>query len=393
MPATTSRAAPGSPAHGRGRVAAELAVGLVPLLLAAAATARRLDLPRDYVPAAVAAYGLFAAAVQGLLPPQPWPGLGAANRVTVGRAALVLSLAALVPHAQALSSAGLWWIIGMAIAALCLDGVDGLVARRTGTGTAFGARFDMELDSFLMLVLAALVWRSGRLDAWILLLGGAALRLRRGRPAAAVAAGSPAATAPSQGGMRRPGRRPRRLSRPRRPPRTRRRRERRSPWSCWSVRSRWTSAGSSIAGGREPDRTAAHEARAATPDDRSASARHCCSTAPRGWSVPFRRAVHQRPPRTWCCVCSMESKRPVSRAICQEFTRPARAPTTAATAVRSSTMLPTIVPAAPHCTINVLRTGARRIRAAPHGSSRRRQRSVPWLTNGSPSTDMRMRTS
>ena len=58
----------------------------------------------------------------------------------------------------------------MATAALCLDGFDGLVARRTGTATAFGARFDMELDSFLMLVLAALVWRSGRIDAWILLL-------------------------------------------------------------------------------------------------------------------------------------------------------------------------------------------------------------------------------
>ena len=170
MPATTSRSAPGSPVHGRGRVAAELAVGLVPLLLAAGATGWRLELPRDYLVTAVAAYGLFAAAVQALLPPQPWPGLGAANRVTVGRAALVLSLAALVTHAQGLPSAGLWWIIGMATAALCLDGVDGLVARRTGTATAFGARFDMELDSFLMLVLAALVWRSARLDAWILLL-------------------------------------------------------------------------------------------------------------------------------------------------------------------------------------------------------------------------------
>ena len=150
---------------------AELALGLVPLLLVAGATARRLELPRDYVLAAAAAYGLFAATVQGLLPPQAWPGLGAANRVTVGRAALVLSLAALVPHATALSNAGLWWIIGMATAALCLDGVDGLVARRTGTGTDFGARFDMELDSILMLVLAALAWRGGRLDAWILLLG------------------------------------------------------------------------------------------------------------------------------------------------------------------------------------------------------------------------------
>ncbi len=170
MPATMSRTPADPPVRGRGRVAAELAVGLVPLLLAAGATGRRLELPRDYLVTAVAAYGLFAAAVQALLPPQPWAGLGAANRVTVGRAALVLSLAALVLHAQALSSTGLWWIIGMATAALCLDGVDGLVARRTGTGTAFGARFDMELDSFLMLVLAGLVWRSGRLDAWILLL-------------------------------------------------------------------------------------------------------------------------------------------------------------------------------------------------------------------------------
>ena len=171
MPATPPRAPAGPSAHGRGHVAAELAIGLAPLLLVAGATARRLELPHDYLATAVAAYGLFAAGVQKLLPPQPWPGLGPANRVTVGRAALVLSLAALVPHAQALPNAGLWWIIGMAIAALCLDGVDGLVARRTGTGTDFGARFDMELDSVLMLVLAALVWRSGRLDAWILLLG------------------------------------------------------------------------------------------------------------------------------------------------------------------------------------------------------------------------------
>ena len=152
-------------------MAAELAVGLVPLLLAAGATARWLELPSEYLLTAVAGYGLFAVAVQGLLPAQTWPGLGPANRITVGRGTLVVALAALVLHAQDLSSAGHWWIIVMATAALCLDGVDGLVARRTGTATAFGARFDMELDSFLMLVLAALVWRSGRLDAWILLLG------------------------------------------------------------------------------------------------------------------------------------------------------------------------------------------------------------------------------
>ena len=55
-------------------------------------------------------------------------------------------------------------------------------------------------------------------------------------------------------------------------------------------------------------------------------------------SVPFSGSPCINAPRTWCCVCSMESTRPVNRAICHEFTRPAMAPITAATAVRSSTM-------------------------------------------------------
>lgn len=170
MPATPP-ALPCPPARGRRRAAAELAAGLVPLLFAAGATARRLDLPCGYVVTAAAAYGVFAAGVLSFLPAQPRPGLGPANRVTVVRGTLVLALAALALQPRALPDAGHWWIIGMATIALGLDGVDGHVARRTGAATAFGARFDMELDAFLMLVLAALVWRSGRLDAWILLLG------------------------------------------------------------------------------------------------------------------------------------------------------------------------------------------------------------------------------
>lgn len=170
MPGTTPRPAR-PPVRDRLRVAVELAAGLAPLLLAAGATAWRLDLPRDYLVTAAAAYGLFAAAVGSLLPRQPRPGIGPANRVTVGRGALVMALAALVLHPQAWSEADRWWVIGLATIALALDGVDGQVARRTDTVSAFGARFDMELDAFLMLVLAALVWRSGRLDAWILLLG------------------------------------------------------------------------------------------------------------------------------------------------------------------------------------------------------------------------------
>ena len=170
MTATTPRPSR-PPGRGRIRVAAELTAGLAPLLLAAGATARRLDLPLVYLATAAASYSLFATAVWSLLPPQPRPGLGPANRVTVGRGALVMALATLVLHPQAWSNADRWWVIGLATIALALDAVDGQVARRTGTASAFGARFDMELDAFLMLVLAALVWRSGRLDAWILLLG------------------------------------------------------------------------------------------------------------------------------------------------------------------------------------------------------------------------------
>ena len=163
-----------SPQHGRHhrrRVLAELAFGLIPLGLVATGTAGSFELPASYIGLAIAIYTAIATMVMSLLPSQAWPGLGAGNRVTAGRATLVASLAALVPYPQILFDEGYWWLVGMATVALCLDGIDGLLARRTGTATAFGARFDMELDSFLMLVLAALVWRSDRVGPWILGLG------------------------------------------------------------------------------------------------------------------------------------------------------------------------------------------------------------------------------
>jgi phosphatidylglycerophosphate synthase len=54
---------------------------------------------------------------------------------------------------------------------LVLDGVDGWVARRFGTATEFGARFDMETDALLILVLSALCFRYDKAGAWILAAG------------------------------------------------------------------------------------------------------------------------------------------------------------------------------------------------------------------------------
>ena len=61
-------------------------------------------------------------------------------------------------------------LVVSATVALVLDAVDGSVARRTGTGTPLGARYDMEVDAFLILVLS--VYVSMRLGVWVLLIGG-----------------------------------------------------------------------------------------------------------------------------------------------------------------------------------------------------------------------------
>ena len=170
MTTATHHTAPASSTHVRYRAGGELAAGLLLLLVVAGVTARVFTLPAMYLLRTVVVYALMATLMLRHRPPAG-VGLGPANWVTLCRATLVLSMAALIPQPEILLDAGYWWIIGVTTVAMVLDGVDGRVARRTSTATAFGARFDMELDSFLMLVLAALVWRSGRVGPWVLLLG------------------------------------------------------------------------------------------------------------------------------------------------------------------------------------------------------------------------------
>ncbi|WP_265564561.1 CDP-alcohol phosphatidyltransferase family protein [Streptomyces hygroscopicus] len=93
---------------------------------------------------------------------------GMANRVTLGRATLVGGVTALVADSFE-SSPPVTLFVGLTAVALILDGVDGKVARRTGTSTALGARFDMEVDAFLILVLS--VYVSMSLGPWVLLIG------------------------------------------------------------------------------------------------------------------------------------------------------------------------------------------------------------------------------
>jgi phosphatidylglycerophosphate synthase len=96
--------------------------------------------------------------------------LGPADRVTLTRTVLVGGVAALVADAF-VRPAAVPPMVALAAVALVLDGVDGWVARRTGTVSALGARFDMEVDAFLILVLSVHVARE--LGPWVLVLGAA----------------------------------------------------------------------------------------------------------------------------------------------------------------------------------------------------------------------------
>ena len=100
---------------------------------------------------------------------QPAATFGAANSVTLARAALAVLLIALL--GTALTPALGWLVVGLGTAAVALDGVDGALARRRNEASSFGARFDMETDALLILVLAALVWQHGKAGPWILAAG------------------------------------------------------------------------------------------------------------------------------------------------------------------------------------------------------------------------------
>ncbi|MFG2093491.1 CDP-alcohol phosphatidyltransferase family protein [Streptomyces sp. NPDC048612] len=116
--------------------------------------------------------GVFAVATWGVLTValrRSWsPSFGMANRVTLARTILVGGVTALVADSFA-RPAPVAVLVVLAAVALVLDAVDGQVARRTGTVTPLGARFDMEVDAFLILVLC--VFLVVPLGAWVLCIG------------------------------------------------------------------------------------------------------------------------------------------------------------------------------------------------------------------------------
>ena len=116
----------------------------------------------------------------------PHSRYGAANCITTARASGTALVAAIIPIASPLNvqlsadvldtqilfaEYALWLITVFIVVLLILDGLDGYLARRSALMSQFGARFDMEVDALLILVISVLIWQSGEVGIWIVSLG------------------------------------------------------------------------------------------------------------------------------------------------------------------------------------------------------------------------------
>jgi phosphatidylglycerophosphate synthase len=95
--------------------------------------------------------------------------LSPADRLTLARLVLGCGIAALTVTAIARDEPAAPVLVPLAGVALLLDWLDGRVARITGTVSELGARFDMETDAFLILVLSGYV--AATTGWWVLAIG------------------------------------------------------------------------------------------------------------------------------------------------------------------------------------------------------------------------------
>jgi phosphatidylglycerophosphate synthase len=148
--------------------------GLALVIIAAAITRAGLD--GIFVIGAVVSYGVAATILAIWARAAAYRRFSAADVVTLARlviACLFAGYAGALIQGFAPTSAFAYAAACLGLAALLLDGVDGWLARRYGTASAFGARFDMEVDAFLILVLAMIAWANAKAGAWVLLSGAA----------------------------------------------------------------------------------------------------------------------------------------------------------------------------------------------------------------------------
>lgn len=129
-----------------------------------------LHLSDAYAATAVLLFAIvMAIAVSSLGGRHPFSSFGAANVITTGRMGAVALVAALIgegTHREAAVAA-----VALSTLISIFDGLDGWIARRSAMASAFGARFDMEVDALLIAALAVLTWQHGKAGPWIIASG------------------------------------------------------------------------------------------------------------------------------------------------------------------------------------------------------------------------------
>jgi phosphatidylglycerophosphate synthase len=154
----------------RASVIAAKGGGLVLVAVSAWSLRTGLHLSATYPVAATAMFAAFMGVAIGYLRDlHPFATFGPANQITTVRLTLVALVAGLVGEAATPGTASM--AVAAAACAVALDGVDGWLARRQGMASAFGARFDMEIDALLILVLSALAYHGGKAGVWVLASG------------------------------------------------------------------------------------------------------------------------------------------------------------------------------------------------------------------------------
>jgi phosphatidylglycerophosphate synthase len=155
----------------QGRTAAAMAAALVAVVTLAAFFRIVLPFGAAFPLKAALCFAVVAAiAVSGISTRNhPFARFGPANQVTTARAVFVALIAGAIgevddPAIAAAAAAG-------AIVVTVMDGIDGWMARRAGISSTFGARFDMEVDALLILVLSILAWTFDKAGAWVILSG------------------------------------------------------------------------------------------------------------------------------------------------------------------------------------------------------------------------------
>ena len=154
----------------RSSVAIATALGTLGVVGLACIAQSRTGAGSLYVLKAVGAFAAGAGLVVGRVGAHHlFPRLGPANYVTLLRVVLVALVGGLMGEPRTAEIA--WFAVGATIVVASLDGLDGWLARRSQMQSRFGARFDMETDAVLILVLSALVWQHGKAGIWVLACG------------------------------------------------------------------------------------------------------------------------------------------------------------------------------------------------------------------------------